>query len=63
MMNLKDMKCLVRLKLCVCVCLCYGIRTRIACPNYELVKIIQPGFQPQTVATPYLDSGYPTLVI
>ena len=36
-----------------------GLRTRIECQNYEAVRVFQLGFQPQTVANPALDSGYP----
>ena len=35
----------------------------IAYPNYEVVRVVQPGVQPQTAATPVLDSGCPTLII
>ena len=37
----------------------YGLRTRISCPNYEVVRVFQPVFQPRTVAKPSLNSGFP----
>ena len=39
--------------------LCSGLRTRIECPNYEVVRIVQPVFQPRTVANLSLDFGCP----
>ena len=37
-----------------CSCVCSDLRTRMACPNYEVVRIetgvLQSGFQPRTVA-------------
>ena len=29
----------------------------VACPNYEVVRVIQPGLKPQAGATPVLDLG------
>ena len=29
----------------------------VALPNYEVTMVVQPGFQPQTVDTPVLESG------
>ena len=40
--------------------MCSGLRTRIACPNYEVVSVVQPGFQPRTVDKSALDLGCPT---
>ena len=31
----------------------------VALPNYEVTMVVQPGFQPQTVDTPVLESGCP----
>ena len=49
------------------VCVCSGLRTRMAFPNDEVVRIgtgvLQPGFQPRTVANPALDSRRPTRII
>ena len=49
------------------MCVCSGLRTRMACPNYGVARIgtgvLQPGFQPWTVANPALDSRCPTLII
>ena len=39
------------------VCVCSGLRNSIACPNYEVVRVIQPGLQTRTVAKLSLDSG------
>ena len=44
--------------LSVCSVLC----TRLASPNYEVVRVIQPGLQPQTVDNPSLDSGCPGII-
>ena len=41
----------------MCVCMCSGIHTRISCPNYEVVRVFQPGFQPQIWDKLALDSG------
>ena len=29
----------------------------VACPNYEVARVVQLGLQPQTAATPVLDTG------
>ena len=46
---------------------CYGLRTQIACTNYEMARIgigvPQPGLKPQTAATSDLDSGCPTRIL
>ena len=39
--------------------LCSGIRNRIACPNYEVVRVVQLRFQPRTVDNLDLDYGSP----
>ena len=39
--------------------LCSGLFIRIAFPNDEVLRVEQPGFQPQTVANIALDSRYP----
>ena len=45
------------------MCVCYSLCTMITCPNYEVVRVIQPIIKPQTVANPELDSGGPTIII
>ena len=40
-----------------------GLQTRIACTNYEVVRLFQPVFQPHTVAKPALEFGCATLIL
>ena len=44
-------------------CVCSFLRTSISCPNYEVVRVVQPGSQPWTVAKSALDYGCPELII
>ena len=44
------------------VCLLWSLEC-LACPNYEVARFVQTRLQPQTEATPVLDSVFPTLII
>ena len=39
--------------------MCVLVSGLYSVPYYEVARIFHPGFQPQVVATPVLDSGFP----
>ena len=45
----------------VCVCVIW-YPYWLACPKYDVAKVVQPGFHPHKLANPVLESGCPTLI-